>query len=105
MEGNSLLLLPSVNKAGESNSWQTAGENTTITLTSVYVIDGLNTLAAFTDEQSLLNATESYKSYTEMRSDDVLLLCERNEISRVLINSNSYNMFVLERNRKMQFNK
>ncbi|TSD67496.1 SseB family protein [Inquilinus sp. KBS0705] len=100
MDGKATLLLPSNNNTNQTHQWQTADEKTHLKLTSVSVVDGLKVLGAFTDEQALLNWANEPSSYTEMLSDDVLLLCERNSISRVVINSNSYNMFVLERSRK-----
>jgi len=100
MEGGAFLLLPSANDNQYNVGWQTADEDSKLKLTSVSVTDGLKVLSVFTDEQALLDWAGQPVNYTEMQSDDVLLLCERNEISRVVINSNSYNMFVLERKRK-----
>src|SRR5688572_21424782 len=54
MEGNSFLLLPSVNDGKESNGWKTTETDKTLKLTSVFDLDGLKVLGAFSNEKALL---------------------------------------------------
>jgi hypothetical protein len=68
-------------------------------LTSVYNLDGLKVLGAFTDEDSLVAWAKRPAQYTALRSQDVLQLCEEQRIERIVINSDLPNMLVLERNR------
>ncbi|HEY4063188.1 MAG TPA: SseB family protein [Puia sp.] len=100
MNGNSFLMLPGKNEfnAG-SGRWITTEEKKTIQLASIYTMDGLKALAAFTDEKALLDWAKKPYSYTSMQSQAILQLCEANGISRIVINNNSSNMFVLEKDR------
>jgi len=99
MNGNSFLMLPGQNEfAAGSGGWLTTKEFKTIKL-AFYTLDGLNVLAAFTDEKALLDWSKQPCSYTSLRSQDVLKLCEENDFARVVINNNSPNTFVVERNR------
>ncbi|MBB5395530.1 SseB family protein [Mucilaginibacter sp. AK015] len=99
MEGRPVLLLPSANKVDIRDKWQVAKEDTMLNLTSIFTADSIKVLGAFTDEAALLNWTGKSTVYTAMHSNDVLLLCEKNGISRLVINSNAYNMFILQRSR------
>jgi hypothetical protein len=99
MNGNSFLLLPSLNKDEGSETWTTAQKNTTLKLTSIYNLDGLKVLGAFTDEASLLSWAKKPTQYTAISSKDVLKLCEEQLIERIVVNSDLPTMFVLERNR------
>jgi hypothetical protein len=102
MEGKPTLLLPSVNKNFniQTDGWQTSDTNTSLKLTCIYEIEGLKVLGAFTDEDALLIWSKNPTEYVALKSDDVLKLCEQNGISRLVINSNCYNMFVMQRNRE-----
>ena len=99
MNGNSFLLLPSQNDNEGSGAWTTIEKDKTINLTSVYNLDGLKVLGAFTDEKSLLSWSKERTQYTALPTKDVLKLCEEQMIERIVINSNLPSMFVLERNR------
>lgn len=99
MNGNSFLLLPSQNDNEGSGAWTTAEKDTTLKLTSVYNLDGLKVLGAFTDEISLLAWAKKPTQYTALSSKDVLKLCEEQLIERIVVNSDLPTMFVLERNR------
>lgn len=99
MNGDSYLLLPSLNDENTAaNDWQTVETGTSLQLTSIFNLDGLKVLGAFTDENALLFWTKKPTSYTALASKSVMSLCEANHISRIVINSGSRNMFVLERN-------
>jgi len=100
MNGNSFLILPGQNEFSQlSAGWKTTEEATTMKLSSLYMLDGLKVLAAFTDENALLDWSRKPCAYTSMRSQDVLKLCEANGIARIVINNNTHNMFVLEKKR------
>jgi AraC family transcriptional regulator len=98
MNGNSYLLLPSVN-SDKTNGWKTAEAASTIKLSSVYNLDGLLVLGVFSDEQTLTDWTHKPAEYTAMRTQDVLDLCRQRKIDRIIINNGQKNMYVLERNR------
>ena len=102
MEGKPTLLLPSVNDELNigRDGWQTSDANTSLKLTCIYEIEGLKALGAFTDEEAILTWSQNRMEYVALKSDDVLKLCEQNGISRLVINSNCYNMFVMQRSRE-----
>jgi len=98
MNGNAFLILPGHNEFGRrSAGWVTTKEAMTMNLSSLYTLDGLKVLAAFTDEKALLDWAKKPCAHSSMRAKDVLKLCEANGIARIVINNNSPNMFVLER--------
>ena len=100
MNGNSFLILPgSSGLEDRSDGWITTDEKKTLGLASIYNLDGLKVLAAFTDERALLDWAKKPYTYTSMRSQDVLQLCEDNGIARIIINNSSSNTFVLEKDR------
>ncbi|MCU7549674.1 SseB family protein [Chitinophagaceae bacterium LB-8] len=97
--GNSYLLLPSVNETHGTSKWKTLKKGSTLTLTSVFNLDGLQVLGAFSDEKSLYKWAKKETAYTAMKSQDLLAFCQQHDIDRIVINSDQKNMFVLERNR------
>lgn len=100
MNGNCFLMLPGQNEINKGfGGWMTTKEAKTIKLSSLYTLDGLKVLAAFTDEKALLDWAKQACQFTSIRSRDVLKMCEANNITRIIINNNSSNMFVLERRR------
>jgi hypothetical protein len=98
--GNSFLLLPSVNENGNSNGWQTAQVGTTLNLASIFNLDGLKVLGAFSDEIALIKWTNRETQYTAIKTQDLVDFCKQNNVDRIVINSDQKNMFVLERNRE-----
>ncbi|MBK9486957.1 MAG: enhanced serine sensitivity protein SseB C-terminal domain-containing protein [Chitinophagaceae bacterium] len=98
--GNSFLLLPSVNENGDSNGWQTAQVGTTINLASIFNLDGLKVLVAFSDEIALIKWTNRETQYTAIKTQDLVDFCKQNNVDRIVVNSDQKNMFVLERNRE-----
>jgi hypothetical protein len=100
MKGNSYLILPSVNDANNGNGWTTTKQDTTLKLTTVFNLDGLKVLGAFTDEASLSRWAKHKQAYTSLKSQAVFDLCQRLDVSRIVINSDSPNMFVMERQNK-----
>lgn len=99
-DGNSFLLLPSLNENGDTNGWQTAQVGTTLNLSSVFNLDGLRVLGAFSDETALVKWTNSPTQYTAIKTQDLIDFCKLNNVDRIVINSDQKNMFVLERNRE-----
>ena len=100
ISGNSFLLLPSVNDNGNSNGRQTAQVGTTINLASIFNLDGLKVLGAFSDETALVKWTNRETQYTAIKTPDLVDFCKQNNVDRIVINSDQKNMFVLERNRE-----
>ena len=98
--GNSFLIVGTVNSGKETIGWSNLEQASEMNLTGVYNLDGLKVLAAFTDEQSLINWTKAPTEYTAMRSQDLVEICKSNHIDRIVINNLQKNMFVLERNRQ-----
>jgi len=99
LNGNSYLILPSVNDDPGSGNWETAKVSTTLKLTSIFNLDGLKVLGAFSDEKSLVQWTKRETQYTAISTQDMVEFCKANGIDRIVINSGQKNMFVLERNR------
>jgi hypothetical protein len=100
LNGNSFLLLPSANSGVGENDWTNPETGVTLTLKSVFNLDGLKVLGAFTDEYALLHWTKKETQYTGMRTQAVLEFCQKHSIDRIVINSDQKNMYVLERNRQ-----
>ena len=100
INGNSFLLLPSVNDNPDSNGWKAAQVGTTITLSSIFNLDGLRVLGAFSDEAALVKWTNRATQYTAIKTQDLVEFCKENNVDRIVINSDQKNMFVLERNRE-----
>lgn len=98
--GNSFLLLPSANDNTNTIGWQTAEVGTTLNLASVFNLDGLKVLGAFSDETALVKWTKRETQYTAIKTQDLIDFCKQNNIDRIVINSDQKNMFVLERNRE-----
>ncbi|MCO6148849.1 SseB family protein [Flavobacterium sp. NRK1] len=95
MNGESLLYIPSPNDGAENNDTQ-QGETKTLKLSSVFNIDGITVLGAFTDENALFTWAKQPTPYKMLQSKDVLKICEQNAIQRIVINSNQSTMFVLQ---------
>jgi hypothetical protein len=60
-----------------------ADDNVTIQITSVFDLDGLKVLGAFSDERSLLNWSKEMCIYTALRSQAALDICKEQNIDRV----------------------
>ena len=99
LHGNSCLLVPTLNEPEPGTGWKTLEEGSTLELSSVYNLDGLQILAVFTDAASLLQWAKEPTRYTAMRSNDVLEMCKNMGIDRIVINNDLPTMYVMERNR------
>ena len=99
--GRAFLLLPSHGDAHEQQGWRKTAEGETLKLTSVYQMDGLKVLGAFTDEAAVLSWSKTTIPYVAMPSKSVLEMCYSDGIGRIVINTGLDNMFVLERDSKV----
>ena len=90
-EGNSFLILPTVNEK-YVDDWTVTNEEAKLKLTSVFDLDGLKVLGAFSDEKSLLIWSKKPTPYTAVRSQAVLEMCQEINVSRIVINSGSPNI-------------
>ncbi len=99
LEGDSYLLIPSINDNLAKGDWITAKAGTTLKFTSVFNLDGLQVLGAFSDETSMLKWTKKATEYTSIRTQDIIEFSKQHRIDRIVVNSDQKNMFVLERNR------
>lgn len=100
VNGNSFLILSSVNGNGTNNEWKTLEKESTLNLTCVFDQDGLMVLGAFTSSEKLVSWSKEATEYTAMKSKDVIDFCQANRIDRIVIDSDLPTMFVLERNRE-----
>jgi len=96
INGNSHLLLPSVNDSSENNTSTISEKGKKLKISSIFDVEGVKVLGAFTDENALYSWTKKPTQYTLLHTKDVLQICEENGIKRVVINSNQPTMFVLE---------
>lgn len=100
VNGNSFLILSSVNNEETNDNWKTLEKDATINLTCVFNQDGLMVLGAFTTPEKLYEWAKKATQYTAMKSKDVIDFCQTNRIDRIVIDSDLPTMFVLERNRE-----
>ncbi len=92
--GNCLLMLPSINEEDPNSDWHEEKKADSLQLTSVFEIDGLKILGAFSNEQDMLNWAKKSTPYTALKAKDVLDFCEKNNLDKIIID----NHFVIERN-------
>ena len=97
VHGNSHLLLPSVAEALGNRSIIVADSETKLSLTCIYEVDGVKVLGAFTDETSLYNWSKKPYHYIAMSSKKILKMCEMNDIYKIVINSDSPHIFLVQR--------
>jgi hypothetical protein len=96
MEGNSFLMIPSGKNENDAEGWRKLAEVTKIRLASVYTVDGVKTLGAFTDEEAVLRWSKGMRVFcNSLQSQDVFEICQKNGIKRIVINSGSDNIFPL----------
>lgn len=101
INGNSMLLLPSANDTPEEQkALSEAGHTKTLKLSSVFNHDGIRTLCVFTDEETLSDWAKKPMPYKMLASKDVLQLCEMSSIQRIVINTGTPTIFVLEQSKK-----
>lgn len=97
INGNSYLLLPSIAEALGNKSFTAADSETKLPLTCIYEVDGVRVLGAFTDETSLYNWSKNSSHYIAMTTKGILKMCEMNDIYKIVINSDSPDIFLVQR--------
>jgi len=100
VDGNSILILPSVNDGNEKDEWKTIKKDSTLKLTSVFDQDGLKVLGAFTTPEKLVEWSKKETEYTAMQAQDAIDFCQTHGIDRIVIDTDSTTMFILERNKE-----
>jgi hypothetical protein len=99
LNGDSFLVFATNNDSiNNSDNWTKVENNTVMKIKSAANIDGLRVIGAFTDEQTLYKWAKKPVEYTAMKSQDFLKFCQDNGFDRIIINSDQYNMYVIERN-------
>jgi len=98
-DGDYNLVLPSKNDPSKStpSQWKTINKGDSLTLKSVFDVDGFKVLAAFSSEATMTSWSNSQLEYTTMKSDDVLEFCQSHQIHKIVIDPNQPSMFALER--------
>lgn len=99
LNGSSMLLLPSANDTPEEQKAITESGHKTLRLSSVFNVGGIRALCVFTDEQTLSEWAKKPLPYKMLASKDVLKLCEMSAIQRIVINTGTPTMFVLEQSK------
>lgn len=100
MNGDSFLMFPTKNDFKTyPNNWTTTEKEMTFKMQSLLNVDGLKVLVAFTDEQGLMTWVKKPTEYTAMRAQDILKFARDNDVSRIIINNDLPNMFVVERDK------
>ena len=97
IDGNYILYVPTQNDGKIENKWKTLDKGSKLQLKSVFDVDGLKVLAAFSSESSLSEWSKNQSKYTAINSKDILALCESNGIDQIVIDSQQSTMFVLGR--------
>jgi len=97
MNGNSFLMLPSQNDDQTEKKWRVS-QGETLSLTCIFEVDGIKIIGGFTDDEAIVRWAKGHTTYTSIRSQEVLQLCERESIYKIVINSNSPNIFLAQRN-------
>lgn len=99
LNGNCTLLIPSLHNENVGNNWSISEGNLSLRITSVVEVGGLQVLGVFTDEAALTNWAKTKAAYTEILAKDVLKLAKMNGFNRIVVNSGSPNIFILEQNK------
>ena len=97
VNGNSYLLLPSTAEALGHKKVKVADGDTNLPLTCIFKVDSHKVLGAFADETTLYNWAKKPIHYVAMRSKAILKMCEMNDIDKIVINSDSPDIFLVQR--------
>src|ERR1700712_3994117 len=96
VNGKSFLMLPSQNANQVEKGWRTSKDEK-LSLTCIFEVDGQKVIGGFTDDDAIIRWAKGTATYTSMRSQEVLQLCEREDIYKIVINSDSPNLFLAQR--------
>ncbi|MHB8206171.1 SseB family protein [Mucilaginibacter sp.] len=94
VNGNSFLMLPSQNADQAEKGWRRTSKGEKLSLTCIFEVDGQKIIGGFTDKEAIVKWAKGAATYMSMRSQDVLNLCEREDIYKIVINSDSPNIFL-----------
>ena len=102
LQGNNAFLLipttePIVGNNRNEEGWSTIEKGTQMSFTSVFEVEGLKILGAFTSQQTLMNWANETKPFASLPARDVLDIAIQNGIEKIVIDSNQETMFVLGR--------
>jgi len=96
LEGNSFLMIPSERSGSPTEGWRELPQPSKIRLASLYTVEGVKTLGAFTDAEAVLRWSKGKQVFCNSLSSRVVFeICETNGIKRIIINSDSDNIFPL----------
>ena len=99
LNGSSYFLYPTTNNGKqEGRGWETIEKGQTLAFTSVFDLDGMKVLGAFTDEKALFNWAKKPTRYVALPTNILEDICKQVGVVRIVINSGQKNMFVLQRN-------
>jgi hypothetical protein len=99
INGDSFMILPCINNYPK-DEWITS-VNEKLELTCIFEVEGVKILGAFTDNEAIsIWSKGKSQPYIVMKTKSVLELCEMNNIYKIVINSDSPNIFLVERSRK-----
>ena len=97
VNGNSYLILPTAESKHQLGFKWTPSPNEKLGLTCIFEVDGVKMLGAFTNNDTISNWANGPQPYIMMKTKDVLKMCEMNNIYKIVINSDSPNIFLAER--------
>ena len=102
LQGNNAFLLipttePIVGNNRNEEGWSTIEKGTQMSFTSVFEVEGLKILGAFTSQQTLMNWANETKPFASLPARDILDIAMQNGIEKIVIDSNQETMFVLGR--------
>ncbi len=96
--GEVYLYLPAVHDSNGSGQWITLAAGDKLKLNTVYNVDGIRILAAFTSEEAIITWAKQIVQYYAMEAKDVIKICEEYGIDRLIIDNSLPTMFVMQRN-------
>lgn len=98
ISGNGYFLIPTPINPQISHEWKTTTEAITLSIESIRTLHGKKVLGVFSSETALNDWAGKTRTYVAMLTTAILDLCERQSIERIIVDSGSRTMFVLDRN-------
>lgn len=95
-EGNAYLLL-ACDHDENTVGWRVTDKNFQIKLGIYIVEDGTQAITAFTTEEALFTYTKKVTKWVSLSSKEILNICVKNDIYRIVIDSALPTMFVVQR--------
>ena len=100
VNGNSYLMLPSIDTNSNNRDWVITEDTTSLKLTCIFKVEGIKVIGGFTDERSMLMWANKPTPYVALRAQAVFKLCEDYNIFKIVINSGSPNICLAQRSRE-----